>query len=122
MVSKAEIENVSTMLAVLVASENDYTYVDKIGYAPSKDLLMFYLKEALRDFHSIARSGRLKNEKARELLDSFLKKLEESNIDLNKSLDEIYRGIKDRQSLREITSLISAKALAISAKYVKKEG
>ena len=120
MVSK-DIENVSTMLAVLVAGENEYTYIDKIGYAPSKDLLMFYLKEALRDFHSLLR-GKLKNENAEELLSSFLEKLKSSKVDLNGSIDRIYESITDRRSLREISSLISAKALAISAKYVRKEG
>ena len=121
MVPKAEIENISTMLAILVAGENNYTYIDKIGYAPSKDLLIFYLKEALRDFHSVVRSGKLKNEDAKDLLNSFLEKLKSSNVDLNKSLDEISEIITDRQSLREISSLISAKALAISAKHVKKQ-
>ncbi len=116
---RRDVENLSTMLAVLVAGENEYTYIDKIGYAPSKDLLMFYLKEALRDFHSLVR-GRLKNERARELLNNFIEKLKSSNIDLNKSIDKIYENITDRRSLREISSLISAKALAISAKYVER--
>ncbi len=50
-----DVENLAKILAVLVA-EGNYTYVDKIGNAPSKDLLAFYLKETFRDFHSLMRS------------------------------------------------------------------
>ena len=32
------------VLAVLVAEEGNYTYVDKLGYVPSRDLAVFYLK------------------------------------------------------------------------------
>jgi len=117
MVSTSDIENIAKMLAVLVAGENNYTYIDKIGYAPSKDLLLFYLKEALRDFHSIIRSGKIKNEKALNLLNSFVSELKK--MDLNKSIESIQSYIVDRKSLREISSLISAKALAISAKYIE---
>lgn len=119
MVSTSDIEIVAKMLAVLVAGENNYTYIDKIGYAPSKDLLLFYLKEALRDFHSIIRSGRLKNEEALNLLNNFVGELKDCKVDLNESIENIQSYIVDRKSLREISSLISAKALAISAKYIE---
>jgi len=48
-----EIEEISKALAVLVAEAGNYSYVDKLGYAPSRDLAIFYLKEALRDLHSM---------------------------------------------------------------------
>ena len=41
---------VAKVLSVLIAEKENYTYVDKLGYAPSKDLAIFYIREALRDF------------------------------------------------------------------------
>jgi len=95
--------------------------VDKIGNAPSKDLLAFYLKEAMRDFHSLMRGG-AKNEGAKKLLDKLVEELKTTKDPfdfLNASIDQIFSKIKDRKDLREISSLISSKALAISAKYIK---
>uniref|UniRef100_A0A7J3TJX4 Type I-A CRISPR-associated protein Csa5 n=1 Tax=Geoglobus ahangari TaxID=113653 RepID=A0A7J3TJX4_9EURY len=115
-----DIENLARVLAVLVADGN-YTYVDKIGNAPSKDLLAFYLKEAIRDFHSLIRGG-AKNEKVKDLLDRIVRELETTRDPfdfLNNSIDQVFSKIESRKDLREISSLISAKALAISAKYVR---
>lgn len=97
------------VLAVLVAEEGNYTYVDKLGYVPSKDLAVFYLKEALRDLHSLLRKGEFENKEARELAS----KIKYDGVE--KALEELTK-VSDRKELREKTSLLAAKALAISAK------
>ena len=43
----------SKVLAALLAERGDYSFIDKLGYSPSADLTVSYIKEALRDFHSI---------------------------------------------------------------------
>jgi CRISPR-associated protein Csa5 len=96
-------------LAVLVTEEGNYTYVDKLGYVPSRDLTVFYLREALRDLHSLLRQEKFENKKAEELA----KKIEFDKIE---TALEILTKISDKKELREKTSLIAAKALAISAK------
>ena len=97
------------VLAVLVAEEGNYTYVDKLGYVPSRDLAVFYLKEALRDLHSLLRKGEFENKEAGELAG----KIKYDGVE--KALEELAK-VSDRKELREKTSLIAAKALAISAK------
>jgi len=101
-----EVEEVAKMLAVLVAESSNYSYVDKLGYAPSKDLALFYLKEALRDFHSMKQ---FENKKAEELS----KEIKFEIID--RAMQKI-SSIEDRRELREVVSLIAAKALSKSAK------
>jgi len=97
------------VLAVLVAEERNYTYVDKLGYVPSKDLAVFYIREALRDLHSLLRKEKFENKKAEELV----KEIEFDKIET--ALENLTR-ISDKKELREKTSLIAAKALTISAK------
>ena len=97
------------VLAVLVAEERNYTYVDKLGYVPSKDLAVFYIREALRDLHSLLRKEKFENKKAEELA----KEIEFDKIET--ALENLTR-ISDKKELREKTSLIAAKALTISAK------
>jgi len=108
-------KDVAEVLAVLIAEKGNYTYVDKLGYAPSKDLAVYYIREALRDLHSLLRSDqRWENSKAKEKADKI-------------NFDRVERGIqdlakldpRDKKKLREITALISAKALSISATLVK---
>ena len=112
------IENIAKVLALL-ATQGNYTYIDKMGYVPSKDLLTYYLRESLRDFHSLLRTG-LKEEEAKDLYDSLVTDIKENKINLDRSIDTIVNSIPegDRKKLREISSLIAAKALAISAKYI----
>jgi CRISPR-associated protein Csa5 len=97
------------VLAVLVAEEGNYMYVDKIGYVPSRDLAVFYLKEALRDFHSLMRKERFENVEARKMAD----RIDYDRVE--REIEEIAR-VSDRKELREKSSLIAAKALAISAR------
>jgi len=97
------------VLAVLVAEERNYTYVDKLGYVPSKDLAVFYIREALRDLHSLLRKEKFENKKAEELA-------KEIKFDKIETALENLTRISDKKELREKTSLIAAKALTISAK------
>jgi CRISPR-associated protein Csa5 len=108
-----EIEEVSKALAVLVAEAGNYSYVDKLGYAPSKDLAIFYLKEALRDLHSMM-SRDFENKEAEKAA----KEIKFEQID--SALQKI-SGISDRKELRKLTSLIASKALAKSARLKKSE-
>ncbi len=103
------LDELAKILAVLIAEGGNYTYVDKLGYAPSKDLAIYYLKEALRDLHSLKNQQKIESEKTKTLLNSINFELAE------KALDEL-SGIDDRRILKEKASLIAAKALAISAR------
>lgn len=104
------------ILAVLVAEQGSYTYVDKIGYAPSSDLAVFYLKEALRDYHSLLRKGELENKKIIGIVNSINERIDKVSRDL-----EVIARITDRQELRRVTSLIASKALAYAASYSSAE-
>ncbi len=111
------IDTLARLLATLVA-EGNYTYIDKIGYAPSRDLLMFYIKEAMRDFHSLLRSG-AKNEKARRFVEEVRESIESGKLDIDGSIQKLASDVSgDRRKVREIASLLAAKALAISARFV----
>lgn len=103
-----EVEEISKALAVLVAESGNYSYVDKLGYAPSKDLAIFYIKEALRDLHSMM-SKEFENKEAEKIS----KEIKFDQIDF--ALNKISK-IGDRKELREVTALIASKALAKSAK------
>ncbi len=112
------IDALARVLATL-AAEGNYTYIDKIGYAPSRDLLMFYIKEAMRDFHSLLRSG-AKNERARGFVEEVRESIESGKLDIDGSIQKLVSEIEggDRRKVREIASLLAAKALAISARFV----
>jgi|GEM_PF-363869 len=107
------IEHISKLLAVLLAESENYAYIDRLAYSQSRDLAIFYVREALRDFHSIANRG-WRNEKAAG-------KAREINMYL------VDRGIKDMgrisgmKELREVVSLITSRALAIAAPLMRKE-
>ncbi len=106
--------DLAKVLAILIAEEGNYTYVDKLGYAPSKDLAVYYVREALRDLHSLINSQRWENPRAKEEADQI-------NFDrVERSIQELAKlDSKDKKKLREITALISAKALSISASLMK---
>ncbi|MEM2244126.1 MAG: type I-A CRISPR-associated protein Csa5 [Candidatus Bathyarchaeia archaeon] len=109
-----EIDEVAKVLAALVAENKNYSYIDKLGYAPSKDLALFYLKEALRDLHSML-SREFENKKAEEVAKAINFSIVEKAL---KSISEI----NERKALREATSMIAAKALAKSASLTKSTG
>jgi len=102
-------ENIAELLAVLVAENESYTYVDKLGYAPSKDLVLYYLREALRDFISLKNKPQWDNPKAFE---------EAGKINMESVEREIQsiERISNMKELREAVSLISAKALSIASR------
>ncbi|MCD6483220.1 MAG: type I-A CRISPR-associated protein Csa5 [Candidatus Aenigmarchaeota archaeon] len=102
-------KEIGKALGILIAEQESYTYADKLAYAPSKDLALFYLKEALRDLHSLLRKGEFKNKVAAA-------ELSKINFDQIERELENFDKIKDRRVLRERTSSIAARALAFSAK------
>jgi len=104
-------EGIAELLAVLVAENKSYTYVDKLGYAPSKDLVLYYLREALRDFHSLRNKPQWDNPKAFD---------EAKRIDME-SVEKEIQGIEKisgMKELREVVSLITAKALSIASRLM----
>jgi len=106
-------DNMSRLLAVLMNEQGGYTYVDKLGNSPSKDLAIFYLREALRDYHSILSRGFGKassDEEAKWI----------NFVQVENEVNQI-ENILGTRELREKLSLISAKSLAILAKLKAKE-
>lgn len=108
-----DIKNIARVLSVLVVEKGDYSYIDKLGYAPSKDLAFYYLREALRDLHSLIRSGAFESENARKMLD----KIDYRSVE--EAIDGIVK-ISDKKDLRETLSLISSYALNFSAGLITK--
>jgi CRISPR-associated protein Csa5 len=109
------IDHISRLLAVLLAESRgkNYAYIDRLGYSQSKDLAVFYIREALRDFHSINNRG-WKNKKAEK---------EASKIEMNlvnKGIEDIGK-ISEMKELRERVSLITAKALTIAISLIEEE-
>jgi len=95
------------VLAALIVEREDYSHVDKIGYAQSKDLLMFHAREALRDLQTLIRLGGLQ-------------RLDVSQIDYERIERDFQRmaNIKTSRELREVASFISGEALALAAKSI----
>ena len=114
MYSQKHIDNLAKALAVLVVEEENYSYIDKLGYAPSRDLALYYIREALRDLHSLLRGGRIEKKYAKELLSQV------SFEEAEKAIEEIGK-ISSRKQLRETLSIVASKALALSAKPLKEE-
>jgi len=106
-----------SVLAVLVAENRAYTYVDKLGYAPTRDLALFYIREAMRDLHSLLNQGRWESERARE---------EALRINWDYVEAEIAQIVsaEDLPTLREYLSVIVSKALARAARlsYPERSG
>jgi len=109
------VDNLAKALAILVVEEESYSYIDKIGYAPSKDLALFYIKEALRDLHSLIRGGVLEKAEAKKLL---------GEVDFDRVEREIEKigSLETRKELREVLSMLTSKALTIVAKAMVKGG
>jgi hypothetical protein len=98
------------VLAALIIEREDYSHVDKIGYAQSKDLLMFHVREALRDLQTLIRSGSLKQLNVPQI------DYERIEWDLKKIAD-----IETSRELREVASFIAGEALALAAKSITKQ-
>ncbi|MEM0382122.1 MAG: hypothetical protein QXJ29_07290 [Nitrososphaerota archaeon] len=100
------------MLAVL-AHDGDYHYIDRLGNSHARPLALYYLREALRDFNALKRSppddmhGDAKK-LMHEVNDAFLE-VEIENI----------KNLQSTQELREVLSLICAKALAKTSRFIE---
>lgn len=103
-------DNLARVLAILIAEQENYSYVDKMSNAPSKELALFYVREALRDFNSLLKKDVFENSKAKEAIKYVsLEKIEQQIEELSQ--------IDDRKKLKEVVSLIGAKALAMAARF-----
>lgn len=116
--SVLEFVQLPRLLAVLTV-EGGPTYVDKVSHAPSKDLALLYIEEALRDADALRRAGRTGFESGAAFR-------EFSKINWNYVREEIeaLKGVRSARELREVLAYISAKALAIAQriKTPSKEG
>ncbi len=112
------------ILAVLLAEKEMVGYVDKVSKAPSRELLLFHLNEACRDFFSLKR-GREFKPKTKELIKRMEEKMKNKNyIELIENyLNSLYQHLikGDRKKLREVSSLIGAKAILL-ASVLREEG
>jgi CRISPR-associated protein Csa5 len=106
--SVRNLRELGKVLGILISEEESYTYVDKLAYAPSRDLVIFYLREALRDLHSLMKKTQFEYEKTIDELKSI-------NFDLIENCIQQLSSIQDRRELRELTSFIASTALAYSA-------
>jgi len=114
--SMKSLKEVGRMLGILIAEEESYTYVDKLAYAPSKDLAIFYLREALRDLHSLMKKTQFEYDKTANELKSI-------DFNLIENCIQQLSNVQDRRELRELTSFIASTALAYSAGFkVQKMG
>lgn len=104
------VDNLSKILAVLVVEGGGYAYVDKLSYAPSVDLALFYIREAIRDFYSLMKKGTFESPKVESVVNWLKDRLHFVSRDLDK-----LAHITNRRDLRTILSLISSKALAFAA-------
>lgn len=107
------IDNIAKVLAILAAEQKNYSYIDKIGYAPSSELALHYLKEALRDFRSLIEKEKIGGE-----FDCKAAKEEISKVDFDaveKGIDEI-ANTERRNELRALLSFMTSKALVTSAR------
>lgn len=97
------------VLAILLHVQGGYSYIDKLSQSASKDLALYHIREALRDYNSLLNSGRINNPEAINLSNKI-------NFDaVNKELAFI-RSINSLPELRETLSYISASALTLEAK------
>ncbi len=98
-------------LAVLHAESGNPSYIDKIAHAPSRDIGLLYIQEALRDLQTLrsVRKERFNVKSAYDELQTILWSNLEKEI-------EAVRNLKEGRELREALSFIGAKALTITAK------
>lgn len=98
------IEELSKVLAYIASykvqdsSENknqiDYSYIDKIANAPTKEILIYYIREALRSYYSVSDENKLN-----------------INFDFIEKLIREINNINNHKKLVDISNKISAKAL-----------
>ncbi|MEM0488568.1 MAG: hypothetical protein QW707_05120, partial [Candidatus Bathyarchaeia archaeon] len=102
---------IPNMLAVL-AYDGDYHYIDRLGNSHAKSLALHYLREALRDFISLKRSP---PSDMPNVVKSLMHSIDDNFLEYEV---ESIRNLQSTQQLREILSLICAKALAKTSKFI----
>ncbi len=118
MVSILEFVQLPRLLAVLTV-ESGPTYVDKVSHAPSKDLALLYIEEALRDADALMRAGSAGFESG-----AAFREFSKISWDYVRKEIEALKEVGSARELREILAYISAKALALAQriKAPSKEG
>jgi len=112
-VEKSKGHALGSLLGVLVAVEGSFAYVDKIAQASSKDLALYYIRDALRDYASLMASDKVSDfPQAKALADSL------SSSDLEKDVGEIEQ-INSVPELREYLSYVASEALIQATKLGK---
>jgi CRISPR-associated protein Csa5 len=104
------IRNLARVLAILNVEQGSYTYIDKISQSVSRDLALYYIREALRDYHSLVNKG-FQFEETKKTSEYVIFSELESEI-------ELIRSIQDPAKLREELSTIAAQALAESGRLL----
>ncbi len=105
LIDKSLLDEVSRVLAVIIAENNDYSHVDKLGYVVSPDLAVYYLRETLRDYSSLLNKTMWNNPAAR-------REAAEIRMDMVEKAIDAIAAINDPKEVRRIVSTIAAKALA----------
>ncbi|MEM2014216.1 MAG: hypothetical protein QXJ16_01995 [Desulfurococcaceae archaeon] len=103
----------SKVLAALLVEQGSYSHIDRVSQASSKDLALYYLREALRDFHSLLSKG-FEKDVVTELSKTI------NFVKVSEELDKL-RETEDIIQLREKTSLIAAQALAEAGRLLSRE-
>ncbi len=98
----------SKVFAVLLVEQGSYTYIDKLAQTTSRDLALYHIREALRDYNSLL-NREFMNKEAKIIADSI------KFQDVEKEIEKI-SGITSITDLREIVSFISSQALAEAAR------
>ncbi len=107
------LNDLARILGILAAGQGSYTHIDKLSNAPSTELALFYIREALRDFNSFL-SKNIDDKKIEKEIQEIksLKTIEEN-------LDKIAQ--LSRRELKEKASIICSKALIIAARLKMEE-
>jgi len=105
------------LLAILVADRERFSYIDRIANAPSIDSVLWYLREALRDFYSLKRMLRKMVAKGptEEKLWKWMNEIDDNKVNI---FLEKLSGIEDRIELRKTVSLLCGKALALADRFM----
>ncbi|MGC8987805.1 MULTISPECIES: hypothetical protein [Infirmifilum] len=104
MSKRPPIKNLSRVLAILHVEQGSFTYIDKLSQTVSRDLALYYIREALRDYQSLVNRG-FESKKAKEASQYV------NYAELEAEIEEI-RRLDDVTKLREELSAITAQALA----------
>ncbi len=108
-----EEKEIGKVLAVLYVELGDPSYIDKLAQSSSKDLVLFRMGEALRDYHSLVNKG-FENESVAELASSIDFQKVERYLSKIKAIDSV-------KELREAISLATSYALAEAARLRSRE-